>query len=356
MLTGLPGKVAIYALTAAGAATARRLTADLPGATLFLPGRLAKAGEQSFARLAKALGANFGLYPGHVVVAAAGVVVRAIAPLLTSKASDPAVVVVDPRGRFAVSLLSGHLGGANDLARQVADILGGQAVITTATDQEGLPALEMEAKTAGLVWDDLASLPRLARALVEGETVAVHDPQGWFWPGLHERWPERFIGLARWPAEEDAERPLVVVTPRTFPSRPGWLVLRPRCLCLGLGCNRGTSADEMAGLIDDILAGQGLARTALACLASVEAKRDEEGLIELAQRLGLELEFFSAERLEAVAVPNPSGLVRQHMGTSSVCEAAAILAARGGPLMAGKRKSINVTLAVALRGPGAASG
>lgn len=352
-----PGdSVAVYALTAAGAVTARRVAEALPGATLFMPERLAQTGEQSFARLAEALAANFGLHTGHVVVAAAGVVVRAIAPLLAAKASDPAVVVVDQGGRFAVSLLAGHLGGANDLARRAAGILGGQAVITTATDQEGLPALELEARDAGLIWDDLGALPRVARALVEGEIVGVHDPQGWLWPRLHERWPEQFTLLEHWPGDEDAQRPTVVVTPRAFTSRPGWLVLRPPCLCLGLGCNRGTGVDEMAGLIEATLAEQGLARASLACLASVEAKRDEAGLIELAERLGLELEFFSAERLETVAVPNPSGLVRQHMGTSSVCEAAAILAARGGPLMAGKRKSINATLAVALRGPGAASG
>jgi cobalt-precorrin 5A hydrolase len=112
----------------------------------------------------------------------------------------------------------------------------------------------------------------------------------------------------------------------------------------------------MAELVDMALAEHGLARAALAVLASVEAKRDEAGLIELAKRLGLELELFSAARLERVAVPNPSGLVRRHMGTSSVCEAAAILAARGGQLIAGKRKSINATLALALRGPGAVSG
>jgi cobalt-precorrin 5A hydrolase len=255
-----------------------------------------------------------------------------------------------------VSLLAGHLGGANDLAQRVAGILGGQAVITTATDQAGLPALELEAREAGLAWDDLTALPRLARALVEGEAVGVHDPQGWLWPRLHERWPEQFSLLEQWPGDEDPARPLVVVTPRALPPQPGWLVLRPRCLCLGLGCNRGTSVEEMAELVDMALAEHGLARAALAVLASVEAKRDEAGLIELAKRLGLELELFSAARLERVAVPNPSGLVRRHMGTSSVCEAAAILAARGGQLIAGKRKSINATLALALRGPGAVSG
>jgi cobalt-precorrin 5A hydrolase len=356
MAAGPPDKVAVYALTAAGAATARRLATALAGARLFLPQRLAQAGEQPFARLAEALGENFGLFAGHVVVAAAGIVVRAIAPLLAAKTSDPAVVVLDQGGRFAISLLAGHLGGANDLAQRVAAILGGQAVITTATDQEGLPALELEAKAVGLAWDDLAALPRLARALVEGETVAVHDPQGWLWPSLRERWPECFTPLAELPGDEDPARPLLLVTPRVIPPRPGWLVLRPPCLCLGLGCNRGTAAEEMAELVAAALAEHGLARTALACLASVEAKRDETGLIELAERLGLELVFFSTARLEGVAVPNPSGLVRRHMGTSSVCEAAAILAARGGPLVMGKRKSINATLAMALRGPGAASG
>ncbi len=353
---GLANVVAIYALTSAGASVARRLAAALPGSSLFLPARLARGDEQTFSRLAEALGKNFRSFPAHVAVAASGIVVRAIAPLLVHKAEDPAVVVVDQRGLFAVSLVSGHLGGANDLARRAAAILGGQPVITTGSDVEGLPSLELEASRAGLRWDSLDALSRVASALLEGEPVEVHDPQGWLLPGLDRRWPGIFLARQELPGALEAGPPLVLVTHRTLDPRPGWLLLRPSCLCLGLGCNRGTTAEEMHELLERVFSERGLTGTAIFCLASVEAKRDEPGLIELSRRLGADLIFYPSDRLETVAVPNPSSLVQQHMGTRSVCEAAAILAARGGPLIVGKSKSTNATLAVALKGPAAASG
>ena len=125
---------------------------------------------------------NFNQYSGHVLVCAAGMVIRCLAPLLVNKTQDPAVVVVDQQGRFAVSLLSGHLGGANDLARQVAQALEGQAVITTATDNLGLPSLELEAKRLGLAVENLGALAGVSGALVDGRKVPVRDHGGWLGP------------------------------------------------------------------------------------------------------------------------------------------------------------------------------
>ncbi|MBA4358018.1 MAG: cobalamin biosynthesis protein CbiG [Desulfovibrio sp.] len=348
MNTGREGGVAVYALTRQGAQVARRLARSLASPRLFLPERLATHGEAPFARLAQCLAANWALFGKHVVVAATGIVVRCLAPLLAGKAHDPAVVVVDQRGRFAVSLLSGHLGGANDLARQVADILGGQAVITTATDLEGLPSLEVAAREAGLKVMNLSALAGLSGRLLDGETVAVWDPGDWLWSRLDQSWPGLFhrqLDESR-PGVETA--PLAWVDWRDAPVGEAWLVLRPPCLMLGMGCNRGAGADEMEQLIRNVLARHGLSPASAACLASVAAKRDEPGLIELAARLGLPLFFFSAEQLDAVEAPNPSRRVMAHMGTGSVCEAAAILAAKGGSLLAQKQTSKNATCAVAL--------
>lgn len=355
-MSATPASLALYALTPQGAATARRLAAGLPGAQVFLPQALAQPGEQGFARLTQALAANFSAYEGHVVLAATGIVVRALAPLLAHKAQDPAVVVVDQEGRFAISLLSGHLGGANDLARRAAAILGGQPVITTATDLAGLPALELLAAELGLAVENLPALAGAGMALLRGDVLPVRDPEGWLWPVLQERWP----GLCRQVDDEEAAglrgQPLVWVGWQVLTPPPAWLVLRPPALALGLGCNRGTSVEEMEFFLAQTLARQGFAPLAMACLASVEAKRDEAGLLELARRLDVELIFYSAQELAGVEAPNPSPTVLRHMGVASVCEAAAILAARGGPLLLPKHKSPNLTLAVALRAPVAVSG
>jgi cobalt-precorrin 5A hydrolase len=346
--------LAVYALTSTGAALAGKLVSALPGATLFLPQGLAAETTHArpFERLAPALAANFNRYGGHVVLAATGIVVRAIAPLLKHKAVDPAVVVVDQAGRFAISLLSGHLGGANALARRVAQVLGGQAVITTATDSAGLPSLEMLAAELSLGVENLPALAGVSMALLEGRQVTVHDPEGWLWPVLDSRWPGLFALVDESRAAGSGQQPLIWVGWRRIDSPAGlWLIIRPPALWLGLGCNRGTSVEEMESLLRRVMDDQGLAPACLAGLASVQAKSDEAGLLELAARLGLRSQFFSTGELATVEVPNPSPMVAKHMGVASVCEAAALLAAGSRRLLVSKQKSPNVTVALALASP-----
>lgn len=337
--------LAIYALTARGAESARRLRPALgPGARLFLPERMARSaeGETAFVRLAPTLAANWAGFDGHVFFAAAGIVVRALVGLLQDKACDPAVVVCDPDGRFAVSLLAGHLGGANALARRVATTLGGQAVITTATDNAGLPSLELVAAAAGLRVENLKALAGVSAALLDGRPVAIDDPEDWLASRLAEDWPGRF------PAAGPEAGPSVGVDWRARAPRPDELLLRPPALWLGMGCNRGAPAAEMDELLTRVLAEAGLCPLALAGLASATAKSDEAGILALARARGLETRFYDAQTLDAVAVPNPSDQPRRHLGTQSVAEAAALLAAGpGGRLLVEKRKSHNVTLAVA---------
>ncbi|NHZ48309.1 cobalamin biosynthesis protein CbiG, partial [Desulfovibrio sp. XJ01] len=183
--------MAVYALTPGGAALARRIAGAL-GGTLYLaerlcaattegaasgmPGAAAIPTTQPFASLADLVARTFRLHSGHVFVAATGIVVRCIAPHITSKAQDPCVVVCDQRGAFAISLLSGHLGGGNDLARQVAAVTGGTPVITTATDTEGLPSFDLLAARAGLAMADIAMVRHVNGALLAGETVWICDP------------------------------------------------------------------------------------------------------------------------------------------------------------------------------------
>ncbi len=342
------GPLAIYALTADGARQARRLAEVMGQGHLFLPERLARArqDEKPFSRLGQALGQNFRLYEGHVLFAAAGIVVRLLAGMLESKASDPAVVVVDPAGRWAVSLLAGHLGGANRLAQEVARALGGQAVITTASDSAGLPSLEVLARGEGMAVENLPALARLSRRMLEGRPVRVYDPGGWL-HGALAAWPEAFEVLPREPGPAQAKEALALVSHGQGPFPASWLLLRPPCLVAGVGCNRGTGAQEIIGLLKETFAAQGWSLLSLAALATVELKRDEVGLVQAAGELGVGLRLFSAAELEKVAVPNPSDMVRRHVGVRSVCEAAA-LAASKGRLLIGKQKTAAATLAVAL--------
>jgi cobalt-precorrin 5A hydrolase len=335
----------ILALTPAGAALAHRLARGLKG-ECWLPEALAgEPGDLIFHKLAQAFQEAFARNHNLVCVMAAGIVVRSMAPYLKGKDTDPAVVVVDEAGHFAVSLLSGHIGGANELARRVAQVLGGTAVITTATDVHGLPALDVLAAAHGLSIENLAGVRLIHMALLAGRPVRLVDPEG-FLSGELSAYPELFS------LEPDLDRaltgpgPTVYVGIRERDWPPEWLRLRPRNLVAGMGCHKETPAEELLAFIRKTFEQEKLSLLSLKVLATIEAKKDEPGLRMAARRLGVEFLWFTATELKDIPVPNPSFRVARHMKVASVSEAAA-LKAGGVELIVTKQKSPNATLAVA---------
>jgi len=338
--------VKILALTPQGAVLARRLCAGLAGAQCWLPQTQAgEPGDLVFASLAQTFKEAFARGENLVCVMAAGIVVRSLAPLLKSKALDPAVVVVDEAGQFAVSLLSGHLGGANELAREVAKILGGTPVITTATDVQELPALDVLAAENGLIIENLPEVRVISMALLAGRPVRVVDPQGHL-AGMLAANPERFIPVPDLDQALSIPGPAVYVGFRERLWPADWLRLRPRNLVAGMGCHKGTSEKELIDFIEHTFQQAGLSLLSLKALATIEAKKEEPGLQMAARSLGVEFLWFTAQELERVPAPNPSERVARHMGVASVSEAAA-LKAGGVELIIPKRKAANATLAVA---------
>ncbi len=345
-------QLAIIAITPGGAALARRLADAAGDAELWLPEKLhGVAGARHFSGpLAPVLVELFGRVDGLVCVMATGIVVRLLAPVLRGKQHDPAVVVVDEAGKFAISLLSGHFGGANELAAEVAEILGGQAVITTATDVNGLPAWDTVARRLAMAVEPHPRVKLLNGLLLRGGRIALVDPQGAVGaafagvPGVEPA--ESFAAALASGAEG-----LVFVTSRHLPQlerQPNLLALRPRRYAVGIGCNRGTAADEIEAVIRAEMEKAFLAPASIFCLASIDAKKDESGLRQAADRLGAALKFFGREQLNAVATPTaPSEHALRAVGARGVCEPAAILAAGGGRLLVKKKKSGNVTVAVA---------
>ncbi|GAC1607812.1 MAG: precorrin-3B C(17)-methyltransferase [Mycobacteriales bacterium] len=255
-----------------------------------------------------------------VVFLATGATVRLLAPLLADKSTDPGVVSVDETGRFAVALVGGHGGGANELAARVAEVLGGTAVITTATDAVGLPGLDM------LGWPVEGDVAGVTRALLDGEPVRLSAEQQWPLPPLQ-------VG-----GTGDV---VLHVTDRMV---EGGAVLRPPSLVLGIGASRGVTADELNELVERAL--EGLSPRSVAAVATVDAKADEAGLLELCARRGLSLVTYPAQLLAQVEVPNPSDEPLRVLGTASVAEAAALLHS-GGALIVEKTKSAMATVAVA---------
>jgi cobalt-precorrin 5A hydrolase len=337
---------AVYAVTERGARLGETLTGHLD-ATLFVPARLAGPFPGTpYASLSELVARTFDRFSAHVFLCACGIAVRVIAPHLRDKTVDPAVVVMDDSGRFAVSLLSGHLGGANDLAVTVARVLGATPVVTTATDAAGAPAVEVLARELGLAMDNPVAVRRVNATLAAAGQVAVFDPLGVF-PVIDPQKARFFTWLSA-PVPPDPDTPLVVVDWRTGPETPERLYLRPPVLAVGVGCRRGAPAGNILDLVERVCLAAGASRKSIGVLASIEAKRDEAGLLEAAAVLGVPTRFFSAEQLATVPVPTPSATVAKHMGVASVCEAAAILASTGGRLLTVKTSSELATAALAL--------
>ena len=283
-----------------------------------------------------ALAAAWASSDGVVAFMAAGAAVRLAAPLLTGKRADPGLVCVDDAGRFAVALAGGHAGGANRLAARVAEVLGAEAVVTTATDVLGLPALDQFGADLGFRLEQDGDLAAVAAALVAGEEVTLVSDQRWPLPPLPGN-----LHAAGQPAA-----PCLVVSDRLVdPPRPA-LVYRPPSLVVGVGCSRGAPAAEILGHLDATLAEAGLAAASVVALASVDAKRDEPGLAEAARARRWPLRFHPAEELARLAVPNPSAAAARAVGTPSVAEAAALAGGRA-ELVVPKRKTARVTVAVA---------
>ena len=228
----------------------------------------------------------------------------------------------------------------------MAEVLGGTPVITTATDVQGLPALDTLAADHGLVIDNLAAVKEVSMALLAGRPVGLVDPGGWLAPALGEH-RHLFHEIADLDAAlAGAPQPTVYVGDQERPWPGGWLRLRPRNLVAGMGCHRGTPAQELLDFLTDTFRQAGLSLLSLRALATIAVKKDEPGLQEAARRLKVDLLWFTAEELEKVPVPHPSAQAARHVGARSVSEAAALMASRG-ELLVPKQKSANATVAVA---------
>lgn len=296
------------------------LSVSVTSAGAALAGRLPY--EHVAGRAGKVIPARWAEVDAFVLFLATGAAVRIVAPLLSDKATDPAVVCVDEAGRFAVALCGGHAGGANALARTVAAALGATPVVTTATDAAGVPALDQVPGFTAT--GDVAGV---TTAMLDGRRPIVEAELPWPAPLSTGAGPER-----------------VVITDRAVPPAPGVVALHPPSLVAGVGASSNAAADAAAVLLDTALAG--LARESLAEVATIDRRAGDP----VVTSLGLPVRAFTAEALAAVEVPTPSEVVRAAVGTASVAEAAALLAAGpGAELVVAKLAGREATVAIARR-------
>ncbi|MFT8396108.1 precorrin-3B C(17)-methyltransferase [Propionibacterium sp.] len=262
---------------------------------------------------------------------ALGATIRLIAPMLDNKRTDPGVVVVDEAGRFAIPAVGGHVGGSNQLAKRIAEVLGGTPVLSTATDSLGIPALDQ------LGWAYEGDVAAVTGALIDGLPVSLERDHPWPMPPLPGNLSEN--------ADQATAR--VVVTDQQKESYTSGLpavVLHPPSLVVGMGCNKGTGVGALHALLSQTLLAAGLNVRSVGLLTSVDVKAAEPGIIELAKQLGVPYRTFSSEVLDAQQAPNVSGRVKQEVGTGSVAEASVLAA--GAELVVTKQKTPDATCAV----------
>ncbi|MEM3160429.1 MAG: cobalamin biosynthesis protein, partial [Nitrososphaera sp.] len=294
------------------------------------------------------VGSLFKTHDALVCIFSLGAVIRMVAPHLVDKKSDPAVVVIDDRANHVISALSGHLGGANALARLLASILGAAPVITTAADVNETIAVDLVGREYGWTIENFENVTRTSALMVNEERIAVYQDageKGWWHAPLPKN-VEMVDSLEKVLSPEFKAG--LVITDRVVPADVAAksVVYRPKTLVVGIGLHFDTDSNTIESGVTDVFAQNGLALFSIRNVASVNRGARVKGLDEFAQKHGLAVEIFEKAELAKVEVPNPSAAVQKFEGTASVSEAASLLSSNGELVVQKVKFPPNLTVAV----------
>ncbi len=368
----MSSSTALVAISKKGAELALALAGLTGEQTVFLERRwhVAGKGYQAFdLPLRSVIQRLFAECQRLVLFMPVGAAFRLLAPCIQDKHDDPAVVCVDDAGRFAVSLLSGHLGGADTLAQEVAQLLGATPVVTSASHVTGTLAVDLLGQEFGWVIDaHPLTVTRASAAVVNGEPVGIYQQAGepnW-WPEDRPL-PKNIIRCSG--LEELAAAPgdaaLIISDylnvadgeehpPEQVLKKQYLVVYRPRSLVIGMGCRRGVPLEELEELLLDTLRKHNLSLGSVSCIATADLKQDEPGMIELAAKYEVPLVCYSGEELNQVfkssgGAVTPSATAHRLLGIWGVSEPAALLASGGQQLLVSREKTARATIAIARR-------
>ena len=317
-------KIIIISFTKKGYELSERLSKSVPhDIQLIFKGRDSSC-DQS---LTEICGDAFEKGIALVFIGAAGIAVRSIAEFVRDKLKDPPVIVIDETGSFVIPVLSGHMGGANELALEIASASGAVPVITTATDINGAFSVDLFAKENGLSIADREGIARVSSTALEGRPVT--------------------ISIKDYPPKEPVD---VLISDEVMPGFSS-IRLCPKKYALGMGCRRGKSFEEIRSAAESVLEEHGINLSEVGCIATIDKKKDEEGLIQLSQAWRIPLITFDAGTLAAAQGDfTSSATVLEKVGVDNVCERAAVLAAGSGAELIIKKTAISgITVAAAKR-------
>lgn len=289
---------------------------------------------------------------GIIFIGACGIAVRSIAPYIKSKKTDPAVIVADECGKYVISLLAGHLGGANELSQKAAEILGAIPVVTTATDIHGMFAVDVFAKRNGCNIFNMEAAKEVSAALLAGETIGFYSDFPY-----EEELPKGLIACncAGEPLKMECglgnEKPRTGVSVSIYKNMHPFSYTAsvvPPTIVVGVGCRKGKTKEELMGAVNACIEKLGIYREAIGCFASIDLKKEEVGIMAMAEAFGVPFLVFSEEEL--CNVPGQftaSGFVKKVAGVDNVCERSAVIASGIGELIQKKICRDGVTTAAA---------
>lgn len=345
-------KLALIALSKHGKALGQKIRTTFPQPLdFFVQENQVEQGEDiiSFSpgNLSNLVGDLFSKYQGIIFIMALGIVVRKIAPYIKDKRQDPAIVVLDEKGESVISVLSGHLGGANQLTRELAKVLESRPVITTATDIHHKLALDLLAQKLNCELKPFKNLKRVSGAVVNEQRVNIFSQ--------YSLPIEETEQIKVYPLEAYFQKKLgeaaVLVTNKLLPApvNKPYVFLIPRNVAIGIGCRRGVDKEKILEAVRLALEQAGLDKASIACLASINLKNDEIGLLQAGKQLGLEIKFFTKEEIEQMEGEYASSqFVKAKIGVNGVCEQTALLALKNPQLILPKTVLVpGVTVAIA---------
>jgi len=284
-----------------------------------------------------------------VCIFSLGAVVRLISPYIKDKKIDPAVLVIDDKARFVISVLSGHIGGANELTEDIAEKLGGTAVITTAADVNKTIAVDLLGKELGWKIEDDSTVTKISAFMVNEEEIGVYQDAGnknWW----NKKLPINVIIYSSMEELKNSQaKGLLIMTDKEIDNKEilrNSVVYRPPTLVVGVGLHGDTTKENIKEGLSFCLEKYKLSTKSIAKLVSIKKQQDVQGLIDLGKEMNVPIEYFQKEELATIEIPNPSETVQTFEGTPSVSEAAAIKGS-GGKLVVEKQKfPPNLTIAI----------
>jgi cobalt-precorrin 5A hydrolase len=345
-------KMAIVAITRHGIEIARKIKQRLPEVQIYVPAKHNDGGndvlwftEQS----TQLVGKLFKSYDALICIFSLGAVIRMVAPHLIDKKSDPAVLVIDDRANNVISALSGHLGGANALARLVASFLGAQPVITTAADVNETIAVDLVGREFNWAIENFENVTKVSAFMVNEEKIAIYQDAGernWW----HAPLPGNVTVVDSIDKIKSQEfKAGLMISDRLVLDQSvidKSVIYRPKSLVVGIGLHWDTSKETIESGIDTVLKENGLSFQSIRNIASINRKAKVKGLEEFSTHFNIPVEIYEKDRLASVDVPNPSSTVQKFEGTPSVSEAASLLSSKGELVVPKQKLPPNLTLAV----------